>query len=328
LKITFSNLLALVSIYSAKYGAGLVYGILISCLLLVILFLFIIFHKLRETLVKHKVCSFFDLSDLSQFKVRVMGKPGTRYYREDGVNSFHLELPHWKYMLEDGSKDKAKWFNKVVWEESVLWLHSGRKIYVLCTDDPWDMAYLVHMLRDSGLDISPCQQELDKQDQLEKQKQSCNRAIFNLIQQTAGEKQKFVEICRERLLVWGYKVADAPQNKCDIDLFVQRKGHPSIVRCLLVSQGQLINLEDMQSLRQDMEQFFADSCIMITTGSVTVAAAGYARENKIDVICGEHLIELMQKNPESIEKEWLDWEMTNNDIISLLDEDCAKSILR
>lgn len=325
---TISELFALLNLYSVKYGAGLIYGILIGCLALIIFICFMVFRKVNKVLIKRNVCRFFELSDLDNFDVRKMGRPRTKYYREDGVNSFNLSLPHWKYMLEDGSKDKSKLFNKVVWEKSILWLHAGRKVYVVYTKDPWDMVCLVHILRESGLDISPCQQELDKQEDAEQQRKSCNKVIYNVVQRTGGDKQQFVELCRERLLAWGYKVADAPQNTCDIDLFVQKNNKPSIVRCFLTFQGQLINLEDLQSLKKDAEQFFADSCMLITTGSVTVAAAGYAREHNIEIICGEQLVELLQKDSSVIGKDYLDWEITEKDINSLLDEECLNYIFR
>ena len=325
---TISELFALLNWYSVKYGAGLIYGILIGCLALIIFICFMVFRKINKVLIKRNVCRFFELSDLDNFDVRKMGRPGTKYYREDGVNSFNLALPHWKYMLEDGSKDKSKLFNKVVWEKSILWLHAGRKVYVVYTKDPWDMVCLVHILRESGLDISPCQQELDKQETLEQQKNSCNKVIYNVVQSVAGDKQQFVDLCRERLSVWGYKVADAPQNTCDIDLFIQKNNKPSIVRCLLTFQGQLINLEDLQSLKKDAEQFFADSCMLITTGSVTVAAAGYAREHNIEIICGEQLVELLEKDSSVIGRDYLNWEMTEKDINSLLDEECLNYIFR
>lgn len=320
------ELLSFINQYCTKYGTNIVYGVLLGFVFILILFVYIIGRHIKQTLIKRKVCRFFDLSDLDKFEVRKMGKSGTVNYREDGVNSFNLSLPHWKYMLEDGSKDKVKLFNRVVWEKSILWLHAGKNVYVVSNKDPWDMIYLVQRLRESGLDIAPCQQELDKQDALEQAKKSCNKEIYNLVQQINGDKEKFVELCRERLLAWGYNVADAPQNTCDIDLFVQRKGRPSIVRCLLISQGQLINLDDLQSFKKDAETFFAETCMLITTGSVTVAAAGYARENKINIISGEQFVEFLQKDVSSVGKGYLDWGMTNSDIISLLDDECADCI--
>lgn len=307
----------------------LMYGILISIISLIILLIVILaIHKIKRVFIERRISGFFNISDLSKFRVRRMGKPGTQYYREDGVNSFELALPHWKNMLEDGSRDKKRLFNKVVCDKSFLWLHAGRKVYILSCKDPLEMIYLVHTLRDSGLDIAPCIQELDKQIKAEEQKLSVNKLIYNLVQKANGDREVFIELCKERLQVWGYTVAAAPQNSYDMDLFVQRNGHPSIVRCLLTSQGQLISLDYLQSFKQAAEQLLADNCMLITTGSITVAAAGYAKDNKIDIVCGEQLIELVYKDSSSVGKEYLDWELTNNDIIGLLDEECAAVYLK
>ena len=51
-------------------------------------------------------------------------------------------------------------------------------------------------------------------------------------------------------------------------------------------------------------------------------------DNKIDIVCGEQLIELVYKDSSSVGKEYLDWELTNNDIIGLLDEECAAVYLK
>lgn len=323
--LSYINLLAI----HLGINEKLMYGILIgTAFLIILLFLILVLSKIKKILIRRKVSSFFNITDLSKFKIKKMGKSGTPHYREDGVNSFELALPHWKHMLEDGSKDKKRLFNRVVCDKSLLWLHAGRKVYVLSCSDPFEMIYLIHTLRDSGLDIAPCTQELDKQFKAEQQKLSVNKLIYNLIQRANGDREVFIELCAKRLQAWGYTVTKAPQNDFDMDLFVQRNGHPSIVRCLLTFQGELISLDYIQSFKQAAEQVFADNCMLIATGSVTVAAAGYAKENKIDIVCGEQLIELIYKDVNSLGKEYLNWELTNNDIIGLLDEECAAVYLK
>ena len=71
---TISELFALLNWYSVKYGAGLIYGILIGCLALIIFICFMVFRKINKVLIKRNVCRFFELSDLDNFDVRKMGR--------------------------------------------------------------------------------------------------------------------------------------------------------------------------------------------------------------------------------------------------------------
>lgn len=305
------------------------YALCAAVALLVLLLLRRLIKKLRISATKRGITNFFGAVDLGRFRVGKMGKSGTRYYMDDGLNVYKLSLPHWKKANEDKSKDHSKHFNKVIWEESILWLHAGRNVYVFRTNDPWDMLYLVHALRETGLDIAPCQQELDKQERLENTKRSCDDVIEELVARMKGNRRAFVELCRQRLHIRGFAVSDAPQNPYDIDLFVQKKGRPNIVKCLLSQRSHLTGLDEMRSFKEATEEYFAESCTIITTGHITVAAAGFAREHNVDMICNDDLVELLEENKKiPADKKYLRWELRESDMMQMLPEDLRTTILK
>lgn len=198
---------------------------LITALALILLIIALIANCIRSLAKKirnRRLQNFFSIFSLSQFKVVKMGKPGSKYYKADCFNTFILSLPHWKYAEEDGSKRKGKRLNKVVYEESMLWLHAGKHVYVICTKDPWNMLYLVHNLRETGLSISACQQELDKQEWLKSEGSNVEEIIGELIEEMHGEREAFVEFCRQRFSTRGLKITDAPKNSVGIDLFTKK----------------------------------------------------------------------------------------------------------
>ena len=271
-------------------------------------------HQFQENQRRKKVQKFFGVSDLSKFKVTVMGKPGTKNFNQNGTNSFELNAPYWEKANDDGSRKKAL-FNKVIWPDSILWLHAGPRVYILTTTDPWEMLFLVHMLRDGGLEIEPCQQELDKQERLASEKKTMDEQIEGIIVDMAGNSSAFVELCRERLTALGCTVSDAPKNNFGADLFLHWKGKPCVAKCLLTSRDTVTGAEAIRQFKQKAEDLFTDACMVITTGHVTVAAAGYARDNNVELISDDKFANLFTDNEEVPPgKEFLTWELNNDDL--------------
>ena len=295
-------------------------GTILLAFLIVLNVIFSMFRSARKSLQKGAVRSFFNISDdLKGFDIQKMGKPGTQYYIQENMNCFNLALPYWKKANADGSRDCTKRFNKVIWQECVLWLHAGRSVYVLTTKDPWEILSLVHELRDGGLDIAPCMQELEKQERLESERKSCDEVISNLIKQMDGDHDAFVQYCREKLTAYGCSVSDAPKNDDNIDLFLHWKGRACVARCTLAGRDYLSGLEEVKTFQIRAAESFSDVCMLITTGHATVAAAGYAREHDVELICNESLVALMDESARILPgKEFMRWELNKDDMQELL----------
>ncbi len=268
----------------------------------------------------------FGISDFSKFKVRKMGRFGSKYYRDSGSNCFEIRLPHWKFANEDGSRQNRK-VNKVIWEECSLWLHDRHKVYVLSTTNPCDIIFLVHTLREQGVDIAPCSQELEKQERMDEGKKGIDEAVKDVIESVQGNEKQFIELCRYRLTLRGCALSDAPGNNYGLNFFYQKNAQPVMVKCCLAPRDYIVGIEEMKGVKTGTEELFAESCLFITTGHLSVAAAGFAMTNGIEIISDGRLIEMMEEDrPVPADKMYLRWELTNDDLKSLLSEDLLSQI--
>ena len=270
----------------------------------------VIFACLLRTIVKKLkyrcIKKFFGISDLSGFKVKRMGRAGTKYYMEDGVNEFRLGIP------------QRKGKSKFVKQDSILWLIAGQKTYVLITKDPFAMIHLVHQLRETGLDIPPCDQELEKQRKIEESQKGMDETICDTIQDMADETA-FTELCRQRLTIHGFVVADAPRNDDGISLFVNHRDQPKMIKCLLVDRDVLVSTEEIENFKDSMQKLFVEAGILITTGKVSVAAVSLAKANNIEIIFNEKLVDLFYVSKEiPANKQYLRWELKPEDLYELL----------
>jgi len=268
----------------------------------------------------------FGITDFSKFSVVKMGRPGSKYHCDSGSNCFEIHLPHWKFANEDGSRQNRR-VNRVIWEECNLWLHDGHQAYVLTTTNPYELIYLVHTLRDRGIDIAPCSQELEKQDRMEKGKKSLEESLDSIIESVGKDERKFTELCRQRLTLRGYALSDAPKNDYGLNFFFRKNTRPVMVKCQLVPRDYLVGVEEIKGVKAGMENLFAESCLYITTGHISVAAAGFAMSNGIEVASNERLVEIMEENqPIPPDKMFMRWELTNDDLKNLLSEDLLSQI--
>lgn len=295
-------------------------------LLLLLLLLTGIGRGMKKGMRQGAIKKAFGITDFSKFKTHRMGRPNSKYYTDRGSNYYEIALPHWKFANEDGTRQNRR-VNKVIWEECRLWLHDGQKTYVLTTSDPYDMIYLVHTLRDKGVDIAPCAQELNKQDQLEKVKRDPEVVLGELLEKCEGEEERFAEICRQRMTIRGLSITEAPGNKDGIQFFFRKDSQPVTVRCQLVPRDYLVGIDEMKRVREGASALFAPSCMYITTGQVSVAAAGFALTNGINIVANDQLVEILEENkPVSSDRAFTRWELTNDDLKNLLSEDLLSKI--
>lgn len=318
--------IALLSVLPAEIFQCLLLVVLAVVLLILIWMLSSIFSGIRKWSIRRTVRKAFGITDLSKFTVRKMGRSKSKYYRSNGANTFEINLPHWKFTNEDGTKQNRR-VNKVVWEECSLWLHNRHKVYVLTTTNPYEVIFLVHMLRDNGIDIAPCRQELDKQEKMEREKKGVEESIRDLIESAQGNEETFADFCKQRLTLRGCTLSDAPKNNYGLNFFYRKNSQPVVVKCQLVPRDYLSGIDEMKGIKAGTEELFAESCLFITTGHLSVAAAGFALTNNIEIISDERLVEIMEESkPIPADKMFTRWELTNNDLKNLLSEDLLSQI--
>ena len=284
-----------------------------------LLIVFSFFVIMRSVLRKKKLCKYFGLTDLSAFRIYVQKKKTTdmKYTSLTENNSYQLQLPHYRLENEDGSP-KKRFFNKIIWEDSILWLHLKSRTYILKTNDPWAMLFLIHTLRMNGHDIEPCELELEKQQSVTMRWLDTN-TYFETLTERIETPEAFAELCRQHLQNRGYLVQNASGDTSQTILFTQKEGKPQIVKCLLASRTHLIGLEDMTAIKEEFDMSLAENCTLITTGELTVHAARYAMDNYITLITGARLISLLEDETDvQPGKEFLRWELTGKDLTRLI----------
>jgi len=318
--------IALLSVLPADIFQYILLGVGGLAIFIVICIICSIVRFLKKWTKRRAIRKTFGIINFSKFKVRRMGRPGSKHYTDNGSNCFEINLPHWKFANEDGSRQNKR-VNKVIWEKCHLWLHDGQKTYILTTADPYEMIYLVHTLRDKGIDIAPCKQETAKQEEQEKAKKSLEESMAAIIESVDNNNDRFAELCRQRLVLRGYNLSEAPKNNFGLNFFFQKKAHPVMVKCHLVPRDYLVGVEEMKGVKEGAESLFAESCLFITTGRLSVAAVGFALTNGIDIITDERLVEIMEEaKPIPVNKMFTRWELTNDDLKNLLSEDLLSKI--
>lgn len=121
---------------------------------------------------------------------------------------------------------------------------------------------------------------------------------------------------------------DAPKNNSGINFFAKRGNTPYLIMCQLVPYKHLNGLEELKKLRSAADSLFTKDCILITTGRISIAAASYARENNIEVICTEQLANLMDETAIlDPKKTYLQWQLLPHDLNIMMPEDLLAKIL-
>lgn len=124
----------------------------------------------------------------------------------------------------------------------------------------------------------------------------------------------------------GYCVADAPKNSYGMHLFVLKDQKPSLVKCHYVSPKYISGLKELKEIHEFSNNLLTDSCILITTGHITVAGASYAKEHRIDIICTDLLVKFMEEDElGSVNKAY---ELNERDLRENIPADLLKRIFK
>lgn len=292
------------------------------CLAIVVLILVLLpvmIHKAKIKRCKKKLRTFFNINDFQGFKVSKVGNSRDKYFRCDNGNYLKLNLPYWKRPQSDDPAKKTR-RGPIVRPQSILWLSAGKNTYVMRSKDPLDMLFLVHFLRDNGVNIPPCQQEIEKREQMKEKKRNTEDIIRNVYEAMEGNEALFVELCRERLSLKGCNVL-VVENALGIDFFAKGKNAAYAVKCFLTARNTLTGMEALKTFYQLVRKTYSHSCMFITTGKVTYAAAQFANSNGIKIICNDDLVALLDKAPAPVPgQEYKSWELTPDDLTLLVQE--------
>ena len=248
--------------------------------------------------------------------------------RTDKDGEYELNGPSWLYSNKDGSKNRVRKDNRLIYYNSTLYF----KEYEICTTSPIDMVKLVHEFRNKfGIDIIKKNiQELNKYNYLIKrnkmiQKNNTIQAIIDEFRDTPSEFENFCAILFEKM---GYEVEVTPKvNDGGYDLILEKDNLTSIVECKCYAMSNSIGRPLIQKLVGANQYFKADKMFFITTSYFTKEAINYAEDVNVELIDGRKLIDLnnkfANKNLEKIDTVGIDeWELNETEVLYLYPPDC------
>lgn len=240
---------------------------------------------------------------------------------------YQLNFPSWLYSNKDGSMNKVRVGNQLMYYYSNLFY----KEFQISTTNPLAMVKLVHQFRAKfGIDvIKKNEQELIKYNYLTEKNTLLQKSntIQSIIDECKDEPTKFEGFCGILFEKMGYDVEVTPKtNDGGYDLILNKDNEKSIVECKCYALGNSVGRPLLQKLVGANQEYMADRMLFVTTSTFTQGAIKYAKDVDVELIDGEKLISLCKeyinrdiKELEVITSE--EWELNEYDISCLYPPD-------
>lgn len=292
-------------------GYGTFLGIIIGIVIGIIIIYYVIVWTLNF-FYKTKFKKTYNIHIPKGFKVR---RNKTEY-----VGDYELNYPKWLYANKNGSRNKVRKNNNLIYYPCNLYYKDFR----ITTKSPINMINLVHQFRGIIGDnsINKNAEEIKKYEEIKKKLELYNKNndIQTIIDQCRDEPTKFEEFCAKLFEKMEYKVKITPKvNDGGYDLILHKDKEKSIVECKCYALRHSVGRPLIQKLVGANQTAQADKIIFVTTSFFSKEAIQYANEIKVELIDGERLINFIQKyfdnnskNSKNINRK--DWELTKNDI--------------
>lgn len=212
------------------------------------------------------------------------------------VNRFELCYPKWTYSNKNGSKNKVRNNNSLIFYYSTLYFER----FILRTKSPIQMIDLVKEIRDKYKDniIEKSPEEIKKYTELKRKKDLINKADVaqTIIDSFAEDPTDFETFCAELLRKMGYE-AEVTQKTNDggYDIILNKDFEKSIVECKCYAQDHSIGRPMIQKLVGANHEAKANNMKFITTSKFSKEAILFANETDVELIDGKKLIELINK---------------------------------
>lgn len=241
------------------------------------------------------------------------------------INRYELAYPKWKYSNKDGSQNKVRNNNSLIYYYSILYFNG----FILKTKSPIQMIYLVKKIRDKYGDytIEKNSQELNKYIELQRKKDLFNKANKSqvIIDEFSDNPTEFETFCAELFKKMGYKTeVTSRTNDGGFDIILKKHFEKSIVECKCYAQDHTIGRPMIQKLVGANQKVKADNMKFITTSKFSKEAILFANETDVELIDGRKLVELInrfyQKTPKiTISRN--EWELNYSDLKKLCPPD-------
>lgn len=220
---------------------------------------------------------------------------------EKGKNYYYLNYPYWSVSKKDGTADRRVKKNAIIWENLNLYVDN----YLVFSKRPYDLVEVVRRLRSQGVKIDLCKEEKKKRAELLKKKEAFahNNDIQKIIDYYSEKPTNFEGLCSELFESLGYAAKQTPPtNDGGYDILLSKGAEKTIVECKCYSIEHRVGRPSIQKLVGANNIVLANKMLFITTSDFSVAAISYAEEVGVELINGNKLMELLDKQG-FIEKE-------------------------
>lgn len=241
-----------------------------------------------------------------------------RHQNNSTTNKFELNYPKWTYSNKNGSRNKVRKNNFLIFYYSILYFNE----FILKTKSPVQMIGLVKEIRNKYNDdiIEKNKEEMDKYIEIEKKKDLINKSneVQSIVEAFTDTPSDFEIFCAELFKKMGYKAEVTPKtNDGGYDIVLNKDFEKSIVECKCYSQNHSIGRPMIQKLVGANQEVKADNMKFITTSKFSKEAVLFANETNVELIDGTKLVELISKYyKKNFKLEILrsEWELNYNDL--------------
>ena len=290
----------------------------IAIAILIAICLFFILKFIIKIIRKSKIKRKYGIKIPFKFKIK---RNKSEYSRR-----YELDFPKWLYANKDGSRNKVRKNNILVYYPCKLYFDD----FLIISKTPLEMIELINEIRDVlGEDAIPkSMQEIEKYNTVRSRFESFRAAvdIQSIIDKYRDEPSKFEEYCGHLFTAMGYDVRVTPKtNDGGYDLVLHKYKEKTIVECKCYAFRHSIGRPLIQKLVGANQTAQADRVVFITTSDYSREAEDYAKEMNVELIDGEKLLNLIKKffsdssKPINISKE--DWQLDEEDILKYYPKD-------
>lgn len=247
------------------------------------------------------------------------------------LNEFHIGRgAHWQHAKKDGTRDKRRSSNKILYTNSVI-IYKGFRI---TGTNPLDVYKFALKMRKKGHTVAMSRPEQNKFDHAKNQHiqrsyfTSAN-AIYETYKHNPYEFETFVGSIYANL---GYTVQDtAKSNDGGIDLKMFKANMLTVVECKCYAPTTTVGRPIIQKLVGSALGFNATGKIVVTTASFSSGAIEYALDMGVELVDGSTLIRLARQSGMSIPNSYLPhatapWELTEADLLQQVPNDLKSHV--
>ena len=213
----------------------------------------------------------------------------------DGRFYFALTFPVWRYANADGTRDRRRRNNAIVW--GLCRLHADG--YALACKDPRMMYDIVRQLRTSGIDVEPCKLEREHGNASGYRRGSTDTltSVRAIIEAFRDEPTDFEEYCASLFRRIGYEATVTPPvNDGGYDILVtDANGRSSVVECKCFDTSHPVGRPLIQKLVGANGTVGADGMLFMTTSRYTSNAIEYAREVGVELMDGDGIVAMAKR---------------------------------